>query len=506
MPELMKELIEIARILDRKKLSKIEIFDQQNLRQDNKLTAFYEALQNGEFFSDADAAAALYETDPTDDRYRQLKSRFKRKLLNSFFFLSVAQPKKGDYQVFLYHCRRQLALVYILHNFGSTQAALSEALQLQQTALKYKFAEIVAATARILRGYFAEQNDEKAFAEQNALIAQFMPVWDAEQRSEELLLCVKMAYRAEKKYSKTASEQIAAYCYEALGLSEKYDSPDISLHAFEAWMLRFEMEGDFAAAADAGAQAEQYLMNHPTRASKDKKNLFSLGQLRAALHTKDFNKGRAIAEQAFRNIPSDDPEWMNLMDLYLLLNIHADNVLNAFAVFREAADSKIMRKLPPEEQGKWDIFAAYIHLLMELRPAEQQFRLMPKEKQFQVQEFIEAPVPFLPQQQNETILIAIAQILFLFRHGNFSAASRQIDWLYKLSKALERSKAFQRQTIFIRLLNQLKTSNYRLSKMKKKEALLQELSKTPFRYRGGSSRLEIIPYEKLWEIVAGFFK
>jgi hypothetical protein len=502
----MKELIEIAKILDRKKLSKIEIFDQQNLRQDNKLTAFYQALQNGEFFTDADAAAVLYDTAPSDDRYRQIKSRFRRKLLNTFFFLGVAQPQKDDYQAFLYHCRRQLALVHILQNFGATQTALSEALQLQQAALKYKFAEIITDTARILRAWYAEQNDEKAFAGQNALIQQYMPVWESEQRSEELLLSVRMVWRAENNLSKTESDQIAAYANEALALSAKYDSPDISLSAFEIWMLQFEMEGDFHAAAEAGSQAEQYMNDHPTRASKDKKFLFSLGQLRAALHTRDFKKGRAIAEQAFRNASTGDPEWLKIMELYLLLNIHADNVLNAFAIFREAVSSKAVRNLPPEEQGNWDIFAAYVHFLMSLRPADQQFTLLPKEKQFQVQDFIEARVPYLPQKQNQTILIAIAQILFLFQTGRFNAASQQIEWLYKLSKTLERSKNFRRQILFIRLLNLLKTSDYRPSEMKKKEALLQELSQTPFRYRGGFSRLEIIPYEKLWEIVAGFFK
>ena len=78
----MKHLLEIAKIVTKKKVKKIEIFDDYSLKQKNsKFNDFYEALIAGKFESDTDAADYLYGTNTSDDKFRQLKSRFKKKII-----------------------------------------------------------------------------------------------------------------------------------------------------------------------------------------------------------------------------------------------------------------------------------------------------------------------------------------------------------------------------------------------------------------------------------------
>ena len=77
----MKNLIEISKIVTKKKVKKIEIFDEHTLKHKNsKFNEFYEALMTGKYKNDRDAATALYNCAPTDDKYRQLKSRFRQTL------------------------------------------------------------------------------------------------------------------------------------------------------------------------------------------------------------------------------------------------------------------------------------------------------------------------------------------------------------------------------------------------------------------------------------------
>ncbi len=86
----MKNLIEISKIVTKKKVKKIEIFDDHSLKHKNsKFNEFYEALMSNKFRNDRDAASFLYSCSPTDDKYRQLKSRFRKRLLNTLFFLDV---------------------------------------------------------------------------------------------------------------------------------------------------------------------------------------------------------------------------------------------------------------------------------------------------------------------------------------------------------------------------------------------------------------------------------
>ena len=91
----MKNLIEISKIVTKRKVKKIEIFDEYYLKyKSSKFNEFYEALAANKFKNDRDAATFLYNSTPTDPKYRQLKSRFKKRLLNTlFFWMSIYQQQ-----------------------------------------------------------------------------------------------------------------------------------------------------------------------------------------------------------------------------------------------------------------------------------------------------------------------------------------------------------------------------------------------------------------------------
>lgn len=500
----MKELLEITQILDKKKISKIEILDQNSLRQPNNLFArMYNGLYKEKFETDEQAAQELYQATPTDARYRQLKSRFRKRLLNTFFFLDPNLAQLSGRTAALYSCRRNLALVHILLINGATETALGEAQQIQNMAIRFGFPDMVVASALIIREIYAGQNDEKNYSKQDKLIETYEPARNAECLSEKYIQFIRLAYQSSEALHASTLSEISTRCDELLQLSEQHTAPLINFNAFEAWMLRFELEGDFASAADVAEQAEEYLKKQATHYDDDKLKLFAIGRLRAALHDKDFKKGRSFAENAFRLIRPHDPERLRLMEFYLLLSIHTESILHAFAVYREAIEHKQFHHAPETEQDKWRIFTPYMHLLMELRPLQQQFVISQKRKDFKVEEFVESPVPYLPQKENQTILIAVAQIMFFFHVRNLTAAGRQIVWLHKLAQNLAKKGIYPRQCAFIGLLHELHKNEYRPPSGKRCDKFLEAFNRHPFRYRGQLQDLEIIPYEKLWEMTLG---
>ncbi|HMW75311.1 MAG TPA: hypothetical protein PKD40_06625, partial [Saprospiraceae bacterium] len=101
----MKHLLEISNIVSWKKVKKIEIFDEASLKnKSSKLNEFFEALMDGKFKTDRDAAALLYQSSPTDDKYRQLKSRFRKRLLNTLFFIDINLPSASNYTRAYFSC------------------------------------------------------------------------------------------------------------------------------------------------------------------------------------------------------------------------------------------------------------------------------------------------------------------------------------------------------------------------------------------------------------------
>ncbi|MBV6653095.1 MAG: hypothetical protein KI786_05035, partial [Mameliella sp.] len=132
----MKNLLEIARVVTKRKVRKIEIFDDHSLRNNkSKFNLFYEALRDNKFKNDREAASALYNCSPTDPKYRQLKSRFRKRLLNTLFFLDINMPKAANYDRAYYSCHKDWTLVKTLIWYNAPNSAAQLARQILTTSL-----------------------------------------------------------------------------------------------------------------------------------------------------------------------------------------------------------------------------------------------------------------------------------------------------------------------------------------------------------------------------------
>ncbi|MGB1216764.1 MAG: hypothetical protein ACPG5P_02750, partial [Saprospiraceae bacterium] len=242
----MKNLIEISKIVTKKKVKKIEIFDEHSLRHKNsKFNEFYEALMAGKFKNDRDASAFLYGCSPTDDKYRQLKSRFRKRLLNTLFFLDVNLPSTSNYDRAYFSVNKDWTLVKILLSNNAPHTAAALARQILTIALKFKFADVIVNCARILRKYASQIGNEKDYEVYDQHSKQYQNVLDAEIRSEELYQRVIMNYYKPKSKNFNLREKIDTYCEALVGLSEIYDSPIVIYNMYLVWTFRYEMLHDY---------------------------------------------------------------------------------------------------------------------------------------------------------------------------------------------------------------------------------------------------------------------
>ena len=82
----------IIQIISKRKLQNIEILDKSLIAsKESILTQLYNGIEIGGLKTDEDAIKYLYKSinDENVKKFRQLKSRFKRRLLNTLFFLDV---------------------------------------------------------------------------------------------------------------------------------------------------------------------------------------------------------------------------------------------------------------------------------------------------------------------------------------------------------------------------------------------------------------------------------
>ena len=503
----MKNLIEISKIVTKRKVKKIEIFDSHSLKTKNsKFNEFYEALSANKYKNDRDAASHLYGCSPTDPKYRQLKSRFRKRLLNTLFFLDVNKPASAGYERAYYTCNKDWTLVRILLDNGAQQTGTALARQIMTTALKFKFADLIVNCSRILREYAAESQDEKNFELYNEYIKQYSSILDAEVQSEEIYQQIKMIYNLSIEKIQEKQEKLQDYCNALISLSERYDSPVVFYNMFLAWIFRYEIQQDYEGMLEVCNQADQYIETNPTYYQEEKLIVFHTKKMSAYLHLKNYREGKANAEKCLNTFPEGGPSWFTFMEFYLLLAIHTENYIHALAIFNRIINHSNFSKLDAVTKEKWSVFEAYLHFIVENQGFSPSLLVKTKGKTFKVSRFLNKAQIYPKNQRIFTLLQIILQILFLLQRNTHSGIEERIERLKNYANRQLKKEEYYRVIQFIRLLQQLRRVDFQAEEISQSHKYYTRLIERPFAYRGLISELEIIPYEKLWEIIQKNFE
>ncbi|MCB0557507.1 MAG: hypothetical protein H6573_25850 [Lewinellaceae bacterium] len=503
----MKHLIEIARIVTKRKVRKIEIFDDHSLRHKNsKFNEFYEALRANKFKSDRDAAQHLYGCSPTDPKYRQLKSRFRKRLLNTLFFLDVNMPSASNYDRAYYSCNKDWTLVNTLSWYGAPHTAAQLARQVLTTSLKFQFTDLIVNCSRILRAYSAETGDENSFEEYNNYISEYTHTLEAEIRSEEIYQRVIINYNLPVSKKPELADQVQAYCETLVNLSKQYSSPVIHYNMYLVWVHRYEMEQDFDAMLEVCEQGEKYIAQNPLFEQESKLITFQTKRMSAYLHMLNYRDGRINAEKSLNHFPEGTETWFTFMEYYFLLAMHTENYINAIAIFNRAAGHPKFKKLDSLIQEKWSIFEGYVNYIIESEGKTNKVLRLHPQKGFRATKLLNNPVLYPKEQRIFSVLLIILQILFLLERKSFSGLPERIERLKKYANRQLRKEECHRSIQFIRLLQQLNKANFQVEEMSNTEKYYASLKSQPFFYRGIVSGLEVIPYEILWKRILSYLK
>ncbi len=498
----MKNLIEIAKIVTKKKVRKIEIFDDHSLKHKNsKFNDFYDALLANKFKNDRDASTFLYACSPTDDKYRQLKSRFRKRLLNTLFFLDVNLPATSNYERAYFSCNKDWTLVKILLSNNASHTAASLARQILTTALKFKFADVIVNCCRILRRYSADVSDEKGYEEYDQHIKQYENVLDAEIRSEELYQRVIMNYYKPPSKNQDLRERIDTYCDALVGLSEIYDSPIVIYNMYLVWAFRYEMLHDYVAMLEVCSKAEEYIEKNPLYYQSEKLATFQLKKMSAYLHLRDYKNGKNNAEKCLKSFPAGSETWFLFMEYYLLLSIHTDNFINALAIYNRATSNSKFKKITGNDKEKWNIYNIYLNYVIESHGENNPILQAQRKKTFRSSRFLNDPLLYPKDQRIFTVLLVVAQILFLIEKKGYNAIRERVERLKSYANRQLKKEVYFRLIQFIRLLQQLDKAEYKVENLSNVDKYYDRLVDTPFAYRGQITELEVIPYEKLWNFI-----
>lgn len=191
----MKSMLEVAQLISRQKVRKVDVLTEDVLNAKNsKFRDLYEGLRDGTIRSDREAAQRLYQAEPSDTRYRQLKSRFRKRLLNTLFFVDQSRPHRSSFDQTYHNCQRDWSLINILRVNGAQEASLQMARSLLTVCQNYGFAELTAQTARFLANHAAEIGDVKSGTKLQEIIDASNQTYQFELNSEAILRRARLLF------------------------------------------------------------------------------------------------------------------------------------------------------------------------------------------------------------------------------------------------------------------------------------------------------------------------
>ncbi len=498
----MKNLLELSRIITKRKVRKIEIFDAATLKQkSSKFNEFYEALVEGKLKNDRDAAKLLYDCTPTEDKYRQLKSRFRKRLLNTLFFIDINEPAASNYDRAYFTANKEWTQIRILLQYNAKATAAQMARRLLTVALKYEFADIVVNCCRILRQLAAEYGDEKEFEAYEDHLQYFLPVLHAELEAESKYQHILLEYYRTDYTDEAFQKHMQQWCHELVALSERHQSPLIFYHMFLAWAMRFELAHDFRSVIEVCVQAEHYYRTHSKFYQARRLSDFYFHQLVALLHLRDFLRGKAVAEKAFKTLELGSEQWFAFMERYFLLAMHTENYIQAMAVHGEVVGHNQFRKLPLEQRERWHIFEAWLAYFVEALSQVQPILKAQQTKRFKVRQFLADPILYPRHQRMFTVQKVIVQMLFFLERNQYNQAADCVDRLRSYARRQLKKDEYVRVVNFIRLLQQLAKVDFDPQRVQGADKYLTRLEAHPFFYRGLLYELEVVPYEQLWQFL-----
>lgn len=497
----MKKLSELVQIVNRKKLAKLELLTDSQIKKSSKLGEFYNGIQDMTFKSDRDAASFLYRSTPQSANYRKLKSRLYHRLLNT---LLLVEPNKifstKSFEFSYLEMQKEQAQISTLMIYGAKEVASKMATKLLNRAQKLQVAEMIISSANVLSLYAAENGDRSSYENCNVLIKKYSTLFLLETEAKQLKEYVQTIYNSPKRFFDKNKAQVEKSCNDLLLLSQQNQSATINFNMFGAWVMYYELVGDYEALLETAIAAEHYMLENKLYFDRRKLLEFYISKMTSYLHHEDFKSAKSHAESVIKKFGGEGQLEMQFLEYYLLAALHSLHFIQAVAIYKRILSCDYFTKMETNEKEKWKLYYVYLHYVISSSDLDKILLKQVKFPSFSIRQFLEykADKMNFPKILHASILIA--QSLLMLEKKDYMGVNDKIDKLNYMADRLLAKKESFRMIQFIKLLTQLKKARYSINRLINADKYYNRLRGEKLEYHiSDMNGLEIIPFEYLWE-------
>jgi hypothetical protein len=493
----MENLKELVNIINKRKLSQIEVFDKSLIsRKDTLFAKFYDAIAEGRIKSDEDAVEYLYGSYKESINYRKLKSRFKNRLLNTLYFIDINSASEKDPSKKAYFdCVNRLYLSNILLRYAENRSAsIQLILETYSLAKKNNFFDILKEYSYKLLVFYGMTGDEKKYEEEYTAYLKYSKEYELEQKAQIIYTRVLMATNNTKKDRAQIIEEIRGYKEEILALLGESKSLVIFFMSIRILLFYYEMLGDNK---NINAACDNFLNNYKNYYtsifSDNYLNTIHIYKLKSLFDLRQYDESLQLIQKILP--ASKGVSYLAVREFEMKIFLNTQQVNKARQVLEQIKASVVYKNANAALKERWFIYNAYLEFI-ENYVNRGQYK-------FSLSKFAN-DIPITSQDKSGFNLAArILTILFYIGRNDLDNAMQLIEALKVYQTRYLKDVSNTRSVLFIKLLLTMekKSFNYKELKVLKELEILCDGYKNHIMHEN-----EIIFYDILWNMLLDIVK
>lgn len=457
---------------------------------------FYQKLLDSEFDDDEAAAVFLYDSEPSDDRYRKTKEALAQRMINTYLLLDPKSSGFTPLQTAHQQSYRDLAAAILLQPRGATATSMKLYRRVLKRAMKHEFTSLVLETSAKLRSMYAVlYRNQKKFDKYNEIYHRWKSVYDTEMLGSELYAQLIAQYERTKD-GRLRTAQVAQAASEALATQEPSFRTSYLLFYYGFFKLvNLMCLTRYRDMLDMSNELLTELDKQPNTALMPRISFLS-HKIIACIFLKKYEEGRQAGEECAQYSIEGSNNWFHTQQFSFMLAMHTQHYEEAYQIYRRVSSNPEFKKRPATHRETWDLYHAYLRFL------DWTGAINIPDDRFRLTSFLNDVPKFSQEKRGMNIPILIIQILFLIKQRNYAAAEQRFEAIGKYcSRYVKRNDHF-RSNCFIKMLLQIpKQGFHKAAAARHAKRYLEKLKSEPLVISEQLYEVEIVPYEELWELI-----
>jgi len=488
----IKGLIKIVTEYTKRNLPLLDLKNQH--KNGNKEMNLFLGIKSGEFSDDVEASHGIYGSEEVDFKFRMLKSRLNRKLLNHLFFMDFDSRSFTKSANLYQETLDYLHFSRMLLNVEETSLGTKILYKTIDLAKECEYTVIVIDCLRALREVYAKTYRPKLFQNIKGQLEEFESIERLEEKADSIYQEHRLSINSTVNNRKKSLEPYENAIDELEALYDNTKSYNIFDNYFKMKVCYYELKGDFENVLKFIAEVEvKYAKGQINQKRFD--SLFAhFSKGNALIKLRKFKEGSVFLEQMLNEIDNTSKAWYSFAEKYVILNIQNKQFDKASDIFFRVANNKSFDELCPREMLKWNIFRSYLYFLTGNKKII---------KKFDYQNFVDETPEFLKENAGYHVAILILQIMDK-TEGDLSLLHSKLDAMDDYVNRYLNNSFSKRTKTFCKLLHKIAIHNRDIDTIVLKSKYLQEKLFDSEIAGETFVDFEVVPYEYLWEnVVAG---